>query len=48
MQGRTGMSRSAISRLENDDSANPTIETIARYAEDLGKQIAVTLTDKTR
>lgn len=46
MQGRTGMSRSAISRLENDDSANPTIETLTRYAEALGKQLAITLTDK--
>ncbi len=28
MQDRTGMSRSQISRLENDDSANPTMETL--------------------
>ena len=46
MQDRTGMSRSAISRLENDDSANPTIETLTRYAEALGKQLAITLTNK--
>jgi DNA-binding phage protein len=46
IQARTGMSRSAISRLENDDSANPTIETLTRYAEALGKQLAITLTDK--
>lgn len=46
MQERTGMSRSAISRLENDDAANPTIETLTRYAEALGKQLAITLTDK--
>lgn len=46
MQARTGMSRSAISRLENDDSANPTIETLTRYAEALGKQLAIKLTDK--
>ena len=45
MQERTGMSRSAISRLENDESANPTIETLTRYAEALGKQLAITLTD---
>ena len=32
------MSRSAISRLENDESANPTLETLSRYAEALGKQ----------
>ena len=46
MQSRTGMSRSAISRLENDGSANPTIQTLTRYAEALGKQLAITLTDK--
>jgi DNA-binding XRE family transcriptional regulator len=46
MQNRTGMSRSAISRLENDDSANPTIETVTRYAQALGKQLAITLKDK--
>ncbi len=46
MQDRTGMSRSQISRLENDDSANPTMETLTRYAEALGKELAITLTDK--
>ena len=46
MQDRTSMSRSQISRLENDDSANPTMETLTRYAEALGKELAITLTDK--
>ena len=46
MRDRTGMSRSAVSRLENDDAANPTIETLSRYAEALGKELAITLTDK--
>lgn len=46
MRDRTGMSRSAISRLENDETANPTIETLSRYAEALGKQLAITLADK--
>ena len=46
MQARTGMSRSAISRLENDETANPTIETVTRYAEALGKRLAIRLTDK--
>jgi len=45
MQARTGISRSAISRLENDESANPTIETLTRCAEALGKQLAISLTD---
>ncbi len=46
MRDRTCMSRSALSRLENDDTANPTIETLSRYAEALGKELAITLTDK--
>ena len=46
MRDRTGMSRSALSRLENNDAANPTIETLSRYAEALGKELAITLTDK--
>ena len=46
MQERTGMSRSAISRLENDELANPTLETLSRYAEALGKQLAIMLTDR--
>ena len=46
MRDRTGMSRSAISRLENDETANPTIETLSRYAEALGKELAITLADK--
>lgn len=46
MQNRTGMSRSAISRLENDEEANPTIETLSRCAEALGKELAITLADK--
>lgn len=46
IQGRTGMSRSTISRLENDDSTNPTIETLTRYADALGKQLTITLNDK--
>ena len=46
MQERTGMSRSAISRLENDETANPTIETLSRYAAALGKELTVTLADK--
>jgi predicted transcriptional regulator len=36
---RTGMDRAAISRLENGHQANPTVETILRYAAALGKTI---------
>ena len=46
MQARTGMSRSAISRLENDETANPTIETLTRFADALGKQLSIKLADK--
>jgi DNA-binding XRE family transcriptional regulator len=37
---RTGMDRAAISRLENGRQANPTVETLLRYAAALGKAIA--------
>jgi transcriptional regulator with XRE-family HTH domain len=46
MRDRTGMGRSAISRLENDETANPTIETLMRYAHALGKDLSITLRDK--
>jgi len=46
MRDRTGMGRSAISRLENDETANPTIETLTRYAHALGKDLSITLRDK--
>jgi DNA-binding Xre family transcriptional regulator len=36
MMRLTGMSRAAISRLENDKAPNPTVRTLSRYAEALG------------
>ena len=42
----TGMDRSALSKLENGQRANPTIETLARYAEAVGKRLVVTLADE--
>jgi len=36
MMRLTGMSRAAISRLENDQAPNPTVRTVSRYAEALG------------
>ncbi len=42
----TGISKSAISRLENQENANPTISTLLRYADALGKQLSVIMTDK--
>jgi ribosome-binding protein aMBF1 (putative translation factor) len=42
---RTGMDRSALSKLETGQRANPTIETLVRYAEAVGKRLVVSLTD---
>jgi len=42
---RSGIDRSAISRLENGLNPNPTIDTLSRYAAALGKQIAFAVTD---
>ena len=48
MHGRTGIARSALSRLETDPDANPTLTTVARYAEALGKDLQILLADKAR
>lgn len=45
IDARTGIGRSNLCRLENATSANPTIETLQRYAAALDKQILVTLAD---
>jgi len=42
---RTGMDRSALSKLETGQRPNPTIETLVRYAEAVGKRLVVSLTD---
>ncbi len=41
----TGMDRSALSKLETGQRANPTVETLVRYAEAVGKRLAVSLAD---
>jgi DNA-binding XRE family transcriptional regulator len=41
----TGMDRSAISKLESGQRANPTLQTLVRYAEAVGKHLVVTLVD---
>jgi DNA-binding phage protein len=41
----TGMDRSALSKLETGQRANPTVDTLVRYAEALGKRLVVSLTD---
>ncbi|NLS93626.1 MAG: helix-turn-helix transcriptional regulator [Planctomycetaceae bacterium] len=43
---RTGISKSAISKLENNDDANPTINTLSKYADALEMVLSVTLTEK--
>jgi predicted transcriptional regulator len=41
----TGMDRPALSKLETGQRANPTMETLVRYAEAVGKRLVVSLTD---
>ncbi len=41
----TGMDRSALSKLETGQRPNPTVETLARYAEAVGKRLVVSLAD---
>src|SRR5438045_6919032 len=41
----TGMDRSALSTLETGQRANPTVETLVRYAEAVGKRLVVALAD---
>ena len=41
----TGMDRSALSKLETGQRPNPTIETLVRYAEAVGKRLVVSLAD---
>lgn len=41
----TGMDRSAISKLETGGRPNPTVDTLLRYAEAVGKRIMLSLSD---
>ena len=45
IKASTGIEKSNLSRLENDPLANPTIDTLCRYAEAVGKEIVITLVD---
>ncbi|HEX3600578.1 MAG TPA: helix-turn-helix transcriptional regulator [Lacipirellulaceae bacterium] len=36
---RTGMTREALSRLENNEAPNPTVRTLARYAAAVGLEL---------
>lgn len=46
LEQRTGIAKSNLSRLENATDANPTLETLTRYAEALGKELIITIADK--
>ena len=41
----TGMDRSSLSKLESGQRPNPTIATLVRYAEAVGKRLMVVLTE---
>jgi predicted transcriptional regulator len=42
---RSGIGKANLSRLENSATANPTLDTLARYAEAIGKDVLVTVGD---
>lgn len=44
---RTGIEKGNLSRLENATNPNPTIDTLSRYADAVGKEIVIALVDKT-
>lgn len=41
----TGMDRSSLSKMETGQRANPSVETLIRYADAVGKRLVVSLTD---
>jgi DNA-binding XRE family transcriptional regulator len=41
----TGMDRSALSKLETGQRANPTLETLMRYAQAVGKRLVFSLVE---
>jgi len=43
----TGMDRSAVSKLETGQRPNPTLDTLARYAQAVGKRLVLSLCDPT-
>lgn len=42
---RTGMDRSALSKLETGQRPNPTVEMLVRYADAVGRRLVVSLAD---
>ncbi|MEX1028243.1 MAG: helix-turn-helix transcriptional regulator [Candidatus Paceibacterota bacterium] len=43
IESRSGLKRSALSRLENDPDANPTLLTLQRYATAIGMKVATSV-----
>jgi len=43
---RSGIDRAALSRLENHEEPNPTLSTLERYADAVGKHVVVILSDQ--
>lgn len=42
---RSGIGKANLSRLENDPDPNPTVDTLLRYAEALGRAIHIALSE---
>lgn len=42
---RSGIGKANLSRLENDQDPNPTMDTLLRYADALGRAIHITLSE---
>ena len=42
---RSGIDKAALSRLENDLQPNPTLNTLTRYAEAIGKRVRLSFPD---
>jgi DNA-binding Xre family transcriptional regulator len=43
LEARTGIRKSALSRLENSKAPNPTLASLQRYAEALGRRLCVSV-----
>ena len=46
MEARCGITRAALSRLENDPHPNPTIQTLMRIADALGVELTIALSKR--
>jgi hypothetical protein len=46
IKARTGIEKGNLSRLENAPNPNPTIDTLTRYADAVGKELVIELIDK--